>query len=130
MTRVLVYGLGIAGTSVARALVARGHEVVLADDHLSRQHELLGQEIGAEIFPAGDLGALAALVKSVDTVVPAPGVPETHPLFAISIDAQKKCRRKLNWLIDGSRCAVVALAPYLQSQVPTVKQQPRSWLQQ
>lgn len=90
MTRVLVYGLGIAGTSVARALVARGHEVVLADDHLSRQHELLGQEIGAEIFPAGDLGALAALVKSVDNVMPAPGVPETHPLFAISIDAQKE----------------------------------------
>ena len=37
MTRVLVYGLGIAGTSVARALVSRGHEVVLADDHLSRR---------------------------------------------------------------------------------------------
>jgi UDP-N-acetylmuramoylalanine--D-glutamate ligase len=90
MTRVLVYGLGIAGTSVARALVARGHEVVLADDQLTRQHELLGKEIGAEIFPTGDLGALAALVKSVDSVMPAPGVPETHPLFAISVDAQKE----------------------------------------
>jgi len=90
MTRVLVYGLGIAGTSVARALVSRGHEVVLADDHLSRQHELLGQEIGAEVFPTGDLGALASLVKNVDSVMPAPGVPETHPLFAISIDAQKE----------------------------------------
>ena len=90
MTRVLVYGLGIAGTSVARALVSRGHEVVLADDHLTRQHELLGQEIGAEVFPTGDLGALASLVKNVDSVMPAPGVPETHPLFAISIDAQKE----------------------------------------
>lgn len=90
MTRVLVYGLGIAGTSVARALVARGNEVVLADDQLSPQHEQLGRELGAEIFPAGDLGALASLVKNVDSVMPAPGVPETHPLFAISIDAQKE----------------------------------------
>lgn len=90
MTRVLVYGLGIAGQSVARALASRGNEVVLADDQLSHQHELLGKELGAEIFPAGDLGALAALVKSVDSVMPAPGVPETHPLFAISIDAQKE----------------------------------------
>ena len=90
MTRVLVYGLGIAGTSVARALVARGSEVVLADDQLSQRHELLGKELGAEIFPAGDLGALATLVKNVDYVMPAPGVPETHPLFAISVDAQKE----------------------------------------
>lgn len=90
MSRVLVYGLGIAGASVARALVARGNEVILADDQLSSQHEQLGRELGAEIFPAGDLGALAGLVKNVDSVMPAPGVPETHPLFAISIDAQKE----------------------------------------
>ena len=63
MTRVLVYGLGIAGTSVARALVARGHEVVLADDHLSRQHELLGQEIGAEILRSVSDAETVGLVR-------------------------------------------------------------------
>lgn len=124
MTRVLVYGLGIAGTSVARALASRGNEVVLTDDQLSHQHELLGKELGAEIFPAGDLGALAALVKSVDSVMPAPGVPETHPLFAISIDAQKKCCLKLSWPIGGNNRVTADHDPFLRSLVPMEKQQP------
>ena len=50
MTTTLVYGLAIAGKSVARELVARGQSVVLADDSTDQleieTHELFAAELG------------------------------------------------------------------------------------
>ena len=90
MSRALVFGLGIAGTAVARALAGRGIEPVLVDDRPSPTHDALAAELGASLVIAPDLGLLADIVKSVDFVMPAPGVPELHPLFAISNDLDRE----------------------------------------
>ena len=86
MARALVFGLGIAGTAVARSLAARDIEPVLVDDKDNASHVALAHELGATLSISPDLGTLSALVKEVDFVMPAPGVPESHPLFAISSD--------------------------------------------
>lgn len=90
MTRALVFGLGIAGTAVARALAARGTGVVLVDDTSRPEHETLARELGAELHVAPDLGTLSTLVKNVDVVLPAPGIAEAHPVFAVAADAQRE----------------------------------------
>ena len=86
--RALVFGLGIAGTAVARALVARGSGVVLVDDAERPEHVELAGELRAELHIAPDLGRLSELVKGVDAILPAPGIAETHPIFAVAADAQ------------------------------------------
>ena len=70
--RALVYGMGVTGEAVADALEARGHEVVRADD----------QPRGEGVLVAPRDGALAAVLDSVDVIVPSPGVPEGHPAIA------------------------------------------------
>ena len=90
MQRALVFGLGIAGTAVARALAGRGTTVVLVDDMPRPEHAALAGELCAELHIAPDLGTLSELVKSVDVVLPAPGVPESHPVFAVAVDAQRE----------------------------------------
>ncbi len=81
-----MFGLGIAGNAVARALVSRGIEPVLADDEPDPAHDALAAELGASLSISPDLGTLSGLVKNVDFVMSAPGVPESHPLFAIAKD--------------------------------------------
>lgn len=70
----LVYGLGIAGKSVARALVRRGERPLLSDDRPSEELERFAAELGSS-FVAGDA---ATLLRDVDMLLPAPGVPESH----------------------------------------------------
>ena len=89
--RALVFGLGIAGVAVARALAARGVEPVLVDDTDRQSHRDLASELGTSFIASPDLGELSRIVKSVGFVVPAPGVPETHPLFAVAADAMREC---------------------------------------
>jgi len=76
--QVLVYGLATAGASTVRALLRRGHDVVVADDHIDDARRDLANALGVELLPTPlDPGAFAC---QFDLVVPAPGVPETHPL--------------------------------------------------
>ncbi|MFW2332921.1 MAG: hypothetical protein ACN4IE_03945, partial [Ilumatobacter sp.] len=78
--RVLVYGLAIAGASTVRALQRRGHDVVVADDHIDDAKQDLANALGVELLPTPlDPGAFAC---QFDLIVPAPGVPETHDLVA------------------------------------------------
>jgi UDP-N-acetylmuramoylalanine--D-glutamate ligase len=86
----LVFGLGVAGNAVARALVARGIEPVLVDDKPDPAHEALAAELGASLSISPDLGTLSGLVKDVDFVMPAPGVPESHPLFVVANDLDRE----------------------------------------
>lgn len=81
MTRALVYGVGVAGQATARALAARDVEVVIADDHDHDTLTALGQRHGWRAVAAPDRTEIDHLVTTSDQVVPAPGVPETHPVI-------------------------------------------------
>jgi UDP-N-acetylmuramoylalanine--D-glutamate ligase len=70
--RALVYGMGVTGEAVARALVAHGVDVERADDQIE----------GDDLHLRPRDAALAALLDAVDMLVPSPGVPEHHPAIA------------------------------------------------
>ena len=78
--RALVVGLGITGRAVTRALVARGSAVTATDDRLGDAGRALAAEAGATwVDPPADW---IELVGRHDGVLPSPGIPEHHPLFA------------------------------------------------
>ena len=83
----LVYGLAVAGRATVLALARRGVDVVVADDTVTDGRRELAAELGVELVEAPDDDQLARLVAAADVVVPAPGVPETHRLFAVAAAA-------------------------------------------
>lgn len=80
--RLLLHGLGVTNAAVARAAVQHGLDVVLSDDREPPGAAALASEIGAELVLGPSPQQLDALVAAVDAVVPAPGLAETHRLFA------------------------------------------------
>lgn len=79
MQRVAVLGLALTGTAVARAMNARGISLTLGDNRITGDHQTLANEIGAVLFDMNNDGAVDALLDEVDTLMPAPGVPPSHP---------------------------------------------------
>jgi UDP-N-acetylmuramoylalanine--D-glutamate ligase len=84
VTRVLVYGLAVAGASTVRALLRHGDEVVVVDDEITPQRRLLAEELGVELLARPDEASLERLVRSCGLVCPSPGVPETHAVVEAS----------------------------------------------
>ena len=67
----------------------RGIEVVAADDTVDDAERALAAELGVELVVAPDDRRAAPRSSAPATlVVPAPGVPETHPLFAVAAPAR------------------------------------------
>lgn len=92
--RVLVVGLGVMGRAVVRALVKRGVEVTATDDGLGADGPGRATELGAAwVDPPADWDAL---VGAHGAVVPSPGIPECHPLFAAARAAGVPIRSELD----------------------------------
>jgi UDP-N-acetylmuramoylalanine--D-glutamate ligase len=92
--RTLVVGLGVMGRAVVRALAKRGSAVTATDDGLGADGPALAAELGAAwVDPPADW---VALIRGHDAVVPSPGIPERHPLFAAARDAGVPIRSELD----------------------------------
>ncbi|MEM9465853.1 MAG: UDP-N-acetylmuramoyl-L-alanine--D-glutamate ligase [Actinomycetota bacterium] len=76
----LLVGFGVANRAVAAALVRRGHAVVAVDDHASDDVRRAAVDLGIELIAQPP--DIDALVAAVDLVVPTPGLPEWHDVFA------------------------------------------------
>ncbi|HWC68658.1 MAG TPA: UDP-N-acetylmuramoyl-L-alanine--D-glutamate ligase [Acidimicrobiales bacterium] len=76
----LVYGLAVTGEATAAALIRRGWAVLAADDAAGAAGA--AERLGLDLAVSPDAGQLAGLLDAVELVVPAPGLPEHHPLFA------------------------------------------------
>lgn len=85
MQRVAVLGLALTGTAVARAMSARGIALTLGDNRISDDHQSLATEIGAALVDMNGVGAVDALLDNVDTLMPAPGVPPSHPAIVAAL---------------------------------------------
>src|SRR5262245_2752387 len=92
----LVHGLALAGEATAAALTAHGWEVVVADDRPGADAAARAERLGLELHGAPDDAELAALVGGVELVVPSPGIPEHHPLFAAAGRAGVPVRSELD----------------------------------
>ncbi|MFP5487183.1 MAG: UDP-N-acetylmuramoyl-L-alanine--D-glutamate ligase, partial [Acidimicrobiia bacterium] len=86
--RALVHGLAVTGVSTARALLARGWDVVVTDDRLDDVTRAAADGLGLDLAALPDDGReLDAFVGRFELVSPAPGVPETHPLVRAALAA-------------------------------------------
>jgi UDP-N-acetylmuramoylalanine--D-glutamate ligase len=79
LDRCFVLGLGITGRAVVRALVARGAAVTATDD-AAQAGPALATELGATWIDPPD--SWSAALAGFDAVLPSPGIPEHHPVFA------------------------------------------------
>jgi UDP-N-acetylmuramoylalanine--D-glutamate ligase len=82
LTRTLVVGFEVTGRAMARALLARGGRVTIVDDHPSPDARRAAELAAVELVEAPSAEELADLVAAVDAVLPSPGVPDRHPVFA------------------------------------------------
>jgi len=96
MTRALVYGFGIAGKAVARALIKRGYEVIAVDDDVSGDKHQVSGELGIELIDAPDAERIKELVRWSDLVAPAPGIPETHSVIVGAIANVRPLRTEID----------------------------------
>ena len=74
-----------SGLPVRRSLgrsAAHGHDVVAADDAAGPAVRAAAADLGLDLVEAPAADELAALVAGADAVLPAPGLPARHPLFA------------------------------------------------
>lgn len=97
--RALVHGFAVTGAATARALVARGYDVVVTDDRLDDAKRDAASTLGLELSTLPD--DLDAFVAGFDVVSPAPGVPETHELVvatrAAGVDLASEIELAYRW---------------------------------
>ncbi|MEE9417720.1 MAG: UDP-N-acetylmuramoyl-L-alanine--D-glutamate ligase [Acidimicrobiales bacterium] len=80
--RYLIFGLGVTGLAVARALHTRNASLILADDRPSDRAIEVAAELATPLLTKPSSQELAALMPELDAVHPTPGLPESHPVFA------------------------------------------------
>jgi UDP-N-acetylmuramoylalanine--D-glutamate ligase len=83
----LVVGLGVTGRAVARALARRGATVVAVEDRPTDVHRSFADEVGVELVESPDEATLATVLDRVEVLLPSPGVPDRHPVFALAATA-------------------------------------------
>jgi UDP-N-acetylmuramoylalanine--D-glutamate ligase len=79
--RVAVIGLGVSGRAVAGRLIAAGDQVMLLDDHPTRETEAAAAALGLSVTPMPSGPGVVQLIDGIDLVVPSPGVPVGHPVL-------------------------------------------------
>jgi UDP-N-acetylmuramoylalanine--D-glutamate ligase len=93
---VLVYGVAIAGAALGRALVERGHRLIVADDQPDDAKRAIAAELGTELIEAPDPDAIGRLVAASAMVAAAPGVPETHAVVRAALAADVPLRTEID----------------------------------
>ncbi|NNE72084.1 MAG: UDP-N-acetylmuramoyl-L-alanine--D-glutamate ligase [Acidimicrobiales bacterium] len=81
---VVVIGLGVAGRAVARALRDRSIAVIAAEDAATEDHRALAAEVGVALLESPSETELSVAIAGAVAVVPSPGVPHSHPCFALA----------------------------------------------
>jgi UDP-N-acetylmuramoylalanine--D-glutamate ligase len=87
LERAVVVGFGVTGRAVVRALTARGHDPVVVDDRPSADARTAADELGVELVEAPSPASLRSLVTGASVLLPSPGVPDHHLVFAAAADA-------------------------------------------
>ncbi|MHB1924350.1 MAG: UDP-N-acetylmuramoyl-L-alanine--D-glutamate ligase [Acidimicrobiales bacterium] len=83
MKSALVLGLGVSGRSVVSTLQQRGWRVDVVDDRPSDATREFATRAGVTMYEAPGGAELAELAARSGLVVVSPGLPPTHPVFAL-----------------------------------------------
>jgi UDP-N-acetylmuramoylalanine--D-glutamate ligase len=106
---VLVLGLGVTGRAAARALRARGHNVVAVDDLPEAATRDYAERLGVELVVAPGPSDWSHLLAGCSEVVVSPGVPDGHPIFSAAGDIGLPLLDEYDLAVrwdDRRRCAV------------------------
>ena len=107
--RSVVVGLGVTGRAVLDALVRRGHDAVAADDRPGDDARAAVAALGVELVEAPDEAKLRSLLTGAEEVVPAPGLPDHHPVFAVAADLGTPVRSELDLAARWDRRPIAAV---------------------
>lgn len=80
----VVVGLGVTGRAVALALRAHGSEVIAVDDRSSPDLTAWAQAHDIDVIVAPDDARLARALEGAGMMLPTPGLPERHGVFALA----------------------------------------------
>ena len=80
----LIVGFGVTSRAVAAALVNRGHVPVVVEDRPTDAHRDAASELGVRLVESPDDAELAEIVAAASVLLPSPGVPDHHPIFAVA----------------------------------------------
>ncbi|HEX2047000.1 MAG TPA: UDP-N-acetylmuramoyl-L-alanine--D-glutamate ligase [Acidimicrobiales bacterium] len=107
--RALVIGLGRSGQAVARHLLVRGTSVAAVDDNPREEVRVAAAALGVTLVERPELDALADMVVRADVIVPSPGVPASHPVYALARAAGVAVRGEVELASRWSTCPLVAV---------------------
>jgi len=107
--RALVVGLAVTGRAVARQLLRRGHDVTAVDDRPDDAMRAAASAIGIELVEAPPVDELTRLVAASGVVLPSPGVPAAHPVFAAAAGAGVPVWSELELAARWSDLPIVAI---------------------
>jgi UDP-N-acetylmuramoylalanine--D-glutamate ligase len=95
LDRVLIVGFGVTGHAVARYLRQQDVAVTVVDNQPAPAARRDAEELGVSFVDAPSRAALASLVASSTMIVPSPGVPSDHPVYALADDAGVPVRSEI-----------------------------------
>jgi len=105
----LLVGMGVTNRAVAGALLRRGYSVSAVDDRPDETLRSACEDLGIELVESPSAGRLAEMVSASAAVVPAPGIPDSHVLFALADSADKPVVSELDLAARWDHRPVVAI---------------------
>ena len=87
MGHVVVMGMGITGRAVAIALQNRGYDVMMLDDRVTDELRAWAEQNSLSVTTPADID-LAVVMAGADGLLPAPGLPDHHPIFEAATAAK------------------------------------------
>ena len=107
--RALVVGMGRSGQAVARHLLVRGTSVAVVDDAPGDEARAEAAALGLILVERPSTETLADMVVRADVVVPSPGVPASHPVYAMARAAGVPVRGEVELASRWSICPLLAV---------------------
>ena len=106
---VVVLGLGVASKAVTTALLSRKISVVAVEDHPTDATREFANDAGCELIEAPSTSELRDVFVGAAAFIPSPGVPESHPAFALAREHNTRTLSEFdlaNWWDDRPVAAI------------------------
>jgi UDP-N-acetylmuramoylalanine--D-glutamate ligase len=95
VSAVLVVGFRMTGLAVAGYLRQRGDEVVIVEDDPTEERRGQAARLGASFVEHPGSDELRRVMAACRLVVPSPGIPVSHPVYALAAEAAIPVRSEL-----------------------------------
>jgi UDP-N-acetylmuramoylalanine--D-glutamate ligase len=95
----LIVGFGVTGEAVSQYIRAQDASVIVVEDQPTGAIRERVAALGAQLVEAPDRAGLADLLAKVAQVVPSPGVPVHHPVYAMAgeLDVPVRSEIEIGW---------------------------------